>query len=134
MYGFGLIKAFSVTLKNLLIPSRMFSHHQYPDRKLGPLDLAKQADKNILLYVIQNPKTIIKSLFGLVVQSDKFPQHARFRGQEFAWYEQRCTGCASCAKYCPLGIIEIVTERSGDYLQDGEKYKIDVFDIDIGIA
>ena len=44
MYGFGLIKAFSVTLKNLLIPSRMFTHHQYPDRKLGPLDLAKQAD------------------------------------------------------------------------------------------
>ena len=66
------------------------------------------------------------------MQSDKFPQHARFRGQEFAWYEQRCTGCASCAKYCPLGIIEIVTGRSEDYLQDGGKYNIDVFDIDIG--
>ena len=69
MYGFGLIKAFSVTLKNLLIPSRMFTHHQYPDRKLGPLDLAKQADKNILLYVIQNPKTIIKSLLCLLYTS-----------------------------------------------------------------
>ena len=105
MYGFGLIKAFSITLKNFLIPSRMFTHHQYPDRKLGPLDLAKQSNKNVLLYSLQNPKIIIKSLLGLVVQSDKFPQHSRFRGQEFAWYEQRCTGCASCAKYLSLILI-----------------------------
>ena len=132
MYGFGLIKALLIPLKNLLIPSRMFTHHQYPDRKLGPIDLAKQSNKNILIYMVQNPTMIIKSLLGLVVQSDKFPQHSRFRGQEFVWYEQRCTGCASCAKYCPLGIIEIVTGRSEDYLQDGGKYTIDVFDIDIG--
>lgn len=132
MYGFGLFKALWIPLKNLVIPSRMFTKHQYPNRKLGPLELAKQSNKNFILYFFENPKTVIKSLAGLIVQSDKFPQHSRFRGQEFVWYEQRCTGCASCAKYCPLGIIEIVTEASEDYLQDGGKYKIDVFDIDIG--
>ena len=63
---------------------------------------------------------------------DHDPRHARFRGQEFSFYEQRCTGCASCAKYCPLGIIKIVTNRSGDDMQEGEKYGLEVFDIDIG--
>ena len=59
-------------------------------------------------------------------------QHPRFRGEEFAWYEERCTGCASCAKYCPLGIIRIVTSPSGSAPQEGGKYNLEVFDIDIG--
>ena len=53
MYGLGIIKALFIPLKNLLIPSRMFTHHQYPDRKLGPIDLAKQSNKNILIYMVQ---------------------------------------------------------------------------------
>ena len=57
-------------------------------------------------------------------------QHTRFRGQEFVWYEERCTGCASCAKYCPLGIIRIVTDPHGGNEQDGGSYRVDVFDID----
>ena len=63
---------------------------------------------------------------------ERVPQHSRFRGEEFAWYVERCTGCASCAQYCPLGIIRIVTHPSGDYLQEGQSYEVDVFDIDIG--
>lgn len=63
---------------------------------------------------------------------ERVQQHPRFRGQEFAWYEERCTGCASCAKYCPLGIIKIVTHPSGTQPQEGDKFAIDVFDIDIG--
>ena len=58
-------------------------------------------------------------------------QHHRFRGEDFVWYEERCTGCASCAKYCPLGIIKIVTAPSGEMTQEGEKYKLEVFDIEI---
>ena len=61
---------------------------------------------------------------------ERLPQHSRFRGQEFAWYEDRCTGCATCAKYCPLGIIRIVTDPNGGFEQEGGSYKIDVFDID----
>ena len=63
---------------------------------------------------------------------ERVEQHSRFRGQEFSWYEERCTGCASCAKYCPLGIIEIVTDPSQQAIQDGDKYAIEKFDIDIG--
>ena len=63
---------------------------------------------------------------------ERSQQHARFRGQEFVWYEDRCTGCASCAKYCPLGIIRIVTDPDGGNEQDGGSYRIDVFDIDQG--
>ena len=48
------------------------------------------------------------------------------------WFEERCTGCARCAKYCPLGIIRIVTHPSGQMTQEGDKYILDVFDIDMG--
>lgn len=61
---------------------------------------------------------------------EKVKQAPRFRGQEFTWYVERCTGCASCAKYCPLGIIKIVTDPNGGNEQDGGSYKVDVFDID----
>jgi NADH-quinone oxidoreductase chain I len=63
---------------------------------------------------------------------ERLPQHPRFRGEEFVWYEERCTGCASCAKACPLGIIRIVTHPSEQTLQEGDNYAIDIFDIDIG--
>ncbi|MFQ5860765.1 MAG: NuoI/complex I 23 kDa subunit family protein [Dehalococcoidia bacterium] len=58
-------------------------------------------------------------------------QHPRFRGEEFVWYEERCTGCASCAKYCPLGIIQIVTHPSETQPQEGDRYAVDVFDIEV---
>ena len=58
-------------------------------------------------------------------------QAPRFRGEEFVWYEERCTGCASCAKYCPLGIIKIVTKPGGVQTPEGEKYQLEVFDIEL---
>jgi NADH-quinone oxidoreductase chain I len=91
MFGLGLLKGLSVTLRNL--GRRPFTI-QYPEERV--------------------------------------PQHSRFRGQEFTWYEDRCTGCASCAKYCPLGIIRIVTDTDGGNEQDGGSYRVDTFDIDQG--
>ena len=132
MYGFGIARALTVTLKNLILPSRLFTLQQYPDRKIGPMGLAKLSQTNVFSYAFKNPKMVIKSLIGMVSVQDKLPQHPRFRGEEFSWYEERCTGCASCAKYCPLGIIRIVTDPSGESLQEGGKYGIEVFDIDIG--
>lgn len=75
-------------------------------------------------------KNLVRTPFTIQYPEEKIPQHSRFRGQEFSWYEQRCTGCASCAKYCPLGIIRIVTDPDGGNEQDGGSYKVDVFDID----
>ena len=131
MYGIGLGKGLAVTLKNLLLPGRMFTHHQYPDRKIGVLGLAKRSGTNVVSYVMRNPGTAVKAVVGLATVEDRQPRYPRFRGEEFTWYEERCTGCASCAKYCPLGIIRIVTRRSDQAVQEGEKYGIEVFDIDI---
>ncbi len=132
MYGLGMAKGLAVTLKNMVLPSRMFTLHQYPNRRVGPLELARESGTNVLVYTLKNPKMAVKATLGLVSVPDRFPQHPRFRGEEFSWYEERCTGCASCAKYCPLGIIRIVTHPSGEATPEGEHYAIDVFDIDIG--
>ena len=77
-------------------------------------------------------KNFIRPPFTIQYPEERIPQHPRFRGEEFVWYEERCTGCASCAKYCPLGIIEIVTKPSETAVQEGDKYDLEVFDIDIG--
>ncbi len=77
-------------------------------------------------------KNLVRKPFTVQYPEERLPQHPRFRGEEFAWYEERCTGCASCAKYCPLGIIRIVTDPSGTAPQEGDKYNLEVFDIDIG--
>ncbi len=55
------------------------------------------------------------------------PIKPRFRGYDFAWVEPRCTACATCAKACPHGCIDIVTHP-----QDDGRYSIDRFDIDLG--
>jgi formate hydrogenlyase subunit 6/NADH:ubiquinone oxidoreductase subunit I len=132
MYGFGMAKGMVVTMKNLLLPSRMFTLHQYPNRKIGPLGLARRSGSNPVSFVLKNPIQVMKSIAGFVSVEDQNPRHPRFRGEEFTWYEQRCTGCASCAKYCPLGIIKIVTDPSGEALAEGQNYAVEVFDIDIG--
>jgi len=133
MYGIGLFRGLGITLKNLILPGRQFTIHQYPDRKIGPIGLARMEGKNPVAFALTNPGETLKAMMGLISVPDKRQdQHPRFRGEEFSWYENRCTGCASCAKYCPLGIIEIVTSPSGTDMQEGDKYAIDVFDIDIG--
>ena len=132
MYGLGMLKGLTVTMKNLLTPSRMFTVHQYPDRKIGVLGLAKRNDSNVISYAIRQPGMALKALVGMASVEDRQVQHPRFRGEEFNWYEERCTGCASCAKYCPLGIIKIVTSQGGRNLQEGQSFDLEVFDIDIG--
>ena len=51
----------------------------------------------------------------------------RSRGNEFLWLEERCTGCATCAKSCPQGNIEIVTAGYKD-----NRYIVEKFEIDAG--
>ena len=131
MYGLGMVRGMGVTFKNLVFPSRQFAV-QYPNRKISLLELARENDTNAISFAVNNPIQAIKALTGFAEVPVRLDQHSRFRGEEFAWYEQRCTGCASCAKFCPLGIIKIVTDTSGKYEQDGGKYDIEVFDIDIG--
>ncbi|MFW6184722.1 MAG: 4Fe-4S binding protein [Chloroflexota bacterium] len=128
-YGLGLIKGLAVTMTTAFKP---WVTVQYPDRRIGLLGAAKEAGANPFAYVFQQPGDALKALIGLKTVPVMPVQSTRFRGNEFTWYEDRCTGCASCAKYCPLGIIEIVTSRSGNNMQEGETYNVDVFDIDTG--
>ena len=132
MYGLSLFKGLGVTMKNLVSPGRMFTVHQYPDRKVGPMTLARMNGQNPAVFALKRPGEALKAMAGLVSVQDRQYQHPRFRGEEFSWYENRCTGCASCAKYCPLGIIKIVTDPAKTDLQEGDKYFLEVFDIDIG--
>jgi len=91
-----------------------------------------------MLYGIGIAKGMLVTLINLVRRpvtiqypEERLPQHPRFRGENFVWYEERCTGCASCAKYCPLGIIKIVTKPGGQQTSQGEKYELEVFDIEL---
>ena len=76
-------------------------------------------------------KNMTKKPFTVQYPEERLKPHPRFRGEEFVWYEERCTGCASCAKFCPLGIIKIVTSPSETAPKEGDKYRLEVFDIEI---
>ncbi|MAE80927.1 MAG: 4Fe-4S binding protein [Dehalococcoidia bacterium] len=129
MIGLGLPRGFLVTLKNFVRPAVT---EQYPDRHVGLLGAAKEAGMNPFQFLVKNPGNSLKAIAGLATVPVAVKQSPRFRGNEFTFYEDRCTVCASCAKYCPLGIIEIVSVPGKIDAQEGESYKIEVFDIDIG--
>jgi NAD(P)H-quinone oxidoreductase subunit I len=52
----------------------------------------------------------------------------RLRGPEIIWMPLKCTGCATCAKSCPQGSIELVTSPE---LVDN-KYQVEEFLVDHG--
>jgi len=51
----------------------------------------------------------------------------RIRGNELVWDKEKCTGCATCAKSCPQGSIDIITSQNGD-----NTYIVDKFEVDTG--
>jgi len=52
----------------------------------------------------------------------------RTRGNELIWDNMKCTGCATCAKTCPQGVIRIVTSVSAAE----NKYVVEGFEVDTG--
>lgn len=52
----------------------------------------------------------------------------RIRGNELIWDDMKCTGCATCAKACPQGAIEIVT--STNLVEN--KYVVEKYQVDTG--
>jgi formate hydrogenlyase subunit 6/NADH:ubiquinone oxidoreductase subunit I len=52
----------------------------------------------------------------------------RTRGNELVWDNIRCTGCGTCSKTCPQGVIEIVTS----VMTEENKYKVEKFQVDTG--
>ncbi len=56
---------------------------------------------------------------------ERLPIPRRFRGYEFVWDVERCTGCATCAKSCPHGVIEIVSHSTEDNRCFVDRFRID---------
>ena len=52
----------------------------------------------------------------------------RTRGNELIWDDIKCTGCATCAKSCPIGAICIVTSVNAE----GDKYIVEKIEVDTG--
>ncbi len=52
----------------------------------------------------------------------------RIRGNELIWDNIKCTGCATCAKTCPQGAIQIITSVN----LEENKYKVEKFEVDSG--
>ncbi len=52
----------------------------------------------------------------------------RIRGNELIWDNIKCTGCATCAKSCPQGAIQIVTSVD----TEENKYVVEKFEVDTG--
>jgi len=49
----------------------------------------------------------------------------RTRGNELIWSKERCTGCATCAKSCPQGAIEVITSVGEENSYIVEKFEVD---------
>lgn len=72
-------------------------------------------------------KNFVRPPITLQYPEDKLAISRRTRGNELVWYPDRCTGCATCAKSCPQGNIEIVT-----HVGEENSYVVDKFELDIG--
>jgi len=51
-----------------------------------------------------------------------FPRRAR---TSLLWFDERCTGCSTCAQACPDGCILVATEPRPDGSLDKVRYEID---------
>jgi NAD(P)H-quinone oxidoreductase subunit I len=59
----------------------------------------------------------------------------RIRGNELVWNQNRCTGCSTCAKTCPQGVIRVLTsvDASTDVsVDDSNRYAVEGFEVDTG--
>jgi NADH-quinone oxidoreductase chain I len=52
----------------------------------------------------------------------------RIRGNELIWSQEKCTGCATCAKSCPQGAIRIITSVN----PVENKYAVEKYEVDTG--
>ncbi|MDP3878836.1 MAG: NADH-quinone oxidoreductase subunit I [Dehalococcoidales bacterium] len=52
----------------------------------------------------------------------------RSRGNELIWDNIKCTGCTTCARTCPQGVISIVTSVN----LEGNKYNVEKIEVDTG--
>jgi len=72
-------------------------------------------------------KHLFRSPITVQYPEEKLVVSRRIRGNELVWFSDKCTGCATCAKSCPQGSIEIITHAGEE-----NNYIVDKFEVDIG--
>ena len=77
-------------------------------------------------------RVTIKHLFRHPVTA-QYPEQRlnvsrRIRGNELVWDREKCTGCATCAKTCPQGVIHIVPSIN----PVENKYEVENIEVDTG--
>jgi NAD(P)H-quinone oxidoreductase subunit I len=72
-------------------------------------------------------KHLFRSPITVQYPEQKLVVSRRIRGNELVWFLDKCTGCATCAKACPQGNIEIVT-----HIGTENNYVVDKFEVDCG--
>lgn len=72
-------------------------------------------------------KHLFRSPITVQYPEEKLVVSRRIRGNELVWFLDKCTGCATCAKACPQGNIEIVTHIGRE-----NNYVVDKFEVDTG--
>jgi len=70
-------------------------------------------------------KHIFRQRITTQYPEEKLVPSKRFRGYQLVWDKERCTGCATCAKSCHQGNIEIVTSRGKENNYIVEKFELD---------
>ncbi len=82
--------------------------------------------------IIKGMALTLKHLFRRPITT-QYPEERlnvsrRIRGNELVWDKKRCTGCATCAKACPQGTIQIITSA----IIEENRYTVEKFEVDIG--
>jgi len=70
-------------------------------------------------------KNFLRPPVTLQYPEEKLITSKRIRGNELVWYVGKCTGCATCAKHCPQGNIEVVTHVGPENTYIVEKFEVD---------
>ncbi|MCH7718201.1 MAG: NADH-quinone oxidoreductase subunit I [Chloroflexi bacterium] len=78
----------------------------------------------ILKGMVVTFKHIFKPPFTVQYPEEVRPIPARAR-TNLLWFEERCTGCSTCAQACPDGCILVATSPAEDGSLNIDRYEID---------
>ncbi|MBI4298043.1 MAG: NADH-quinone oxidoreductase subunit I [Chloroflexi bacterium] len=73
---------------------------------------------------------LLRRPFTVQYPEERLPLPERFRGNELIWLVEKCTGCNTCAKACPHGVIQVETSAK----LDENRYFVEKFEADMGLC